>query len=74
MTDHYAEIEKSLLFVSEARERAERAAKVIAEDGAQAHLVEALREADRELLALHSRLMDRTYFATPAGATKQLAL
>ena len=60
---HFAEIEKTLLYISEARIRAERAAKQIAKDGAEAHLVEALEEVDRELLALHRKLMQSTYFA-----------
>jgi hypothetical protein len=60
---HFAEIEKTLLYISEARERAESAARTVARDGAEEHLVKALEEADRELLALHRRLMQRTYFA-----------
>ena len=68
---HFAEIEKTLLFISEARERAQRAAKVLARDEADAHLVEALAEAEKELLALHRRLMQATYFAVPK---EQLAL
>jgi len=68
---HFAEIEKTLLFISEARERAERAAKTLERDEAEAHLVSALEEAERELLALHRRLMQATYFAVPR---EQLAL
>lgn len=62
---HFAEIERTLLFISEARERAERAAKALARDDADAHLVEALAEAERKLLALHRRLMQATYFGVP---------
>lgn len=62
---HFAEIEKVLLYVSEARERAERAAAAIDRDGAEAHLVEALRQAETELEELGRRLMQRTYFAVP---------
>ena len=62
---HFAEIEKALLYISEARERAERAARTIAKDGAEAHLVEALEETERELEALGRKLMQRTYFAVP---------
>lgn len=62
---HFAEIEKALLYISEARQRAERAARTIAKDGAETHLVEALEEAERELEALGRRLMQRTYFAVP---------
>jgi hypothetical protein len=62
---HFAEIEKTLLYISEARVRAERAARLIAKDGADEHLVQALEETDRELLALHRKLMQSTYFAVP---------
>jgi hypothetical protein len=62
---HFAEVEKTLLFVSEARQRAERAAKALAKDGAEDHLVEALEEAEQELASIHRRLMQSTYFAVP---------
>ena len=62
---HFAEIEKALLYISEARERAERAAKALARDGAEPHLVEALDEAERELEVLGRTLRQRTYFAVP---------
>ncbi len=62
---HFAEIEKTLLFVTEARERAQRAAKALGRDDAEGHLVEALEEAERELMAVHRRLMHSTYFAVP---------
>ena len=62
---HFAEIEKALLYISEARERAERAAQAIAKSGAEPHLVEALQQAERELEAVGRKLMQRTYFAVP---------
>ncbi len=62
---HFAEIEKVLLYVSEARERAERAARTIERDGAELHLIAALRDAEQELADLHRRLMQGTYFAIP---------
>lgn len=62
---HFAEIEKTLLYISEARLRAERAAKSIAKDGAEAHLVEALTAAEQELERVGRRLMQQTYFAVP---------
>ncbi|MGH2996348.1 MAG: hypothetical protein ACRDON_00320 [Gaiellaceae bacterium] len=62
---HFAEIEKALLYVSEARERAERAARSLRRDDAEPHLVEALEEAERELERLGRTLMQRTYFAVP---------
>jgi hypothetical protein len=71
---HFAQVEKTLLYVSEARERAERAAKSLERDGADAHLVEALEGAEQELLAVHRRLMQATYFAIPRHVEEQLAI
>jgi hypothetical protein len=62
---HFKEIEKTLLFISEARKRAERAAAVIEGDGAEPHLVAALKQAERELEELGRSLMQQTYFAVP---------
>ncbi len=62
---HFGEVEKTLLFISDARERADKAAAVLSADGADAHLVEALRSAEAELAALHRTLMQQTYFAVP---------
>jgi uncharacterized protein Yka (UPF0111/DUF47 family) len=62
---HFAEIEKTLLCVSTARQRAERALRTISKDGAEPHLVEALEEAERELDEIQRRLMQHTYFAVP---------
>jgi hypothetical protein len=62
---HFREIEKTLLFISEARKRAERAAANIESDSAEPHLVEALRQAERELEELGRFLMQQTYFAVP---------
>jgi hypothetical protein len=71
---HFAEVEKTLLYISEARERADRSARGLARDGAETHLVEALEDAERELLAVHRRLMQTTYFAVPRSHEEQLAL
>jgi len=62
---HFAEIEKALLYISDARERAERAARSLAKAGAEPHLVEAMEEAERDLESLGRTLMQRTYFAVP---------
>ena len=62
---HFAEIEKTLLYISEARQRAERTAKDLAKAGADDHLVEAVEEAERELADVHRLLMQGTYFAVP---------
>lgn len=72
MTDsHSAEIEKTLLFISEARKRAEKTAKSLRSEGADEYLVDALENAERELEALGRTLMQQTYFAVPR---EQLAL
>ncbi len=55
-------IDSTLMYISEARERAESAAKEMRQASADTTLVAALEEADRELLALHRRLMDAVYF------------
>ena len=70
----FEEVDATLLLISEARERAERAARTIAEAGGQAHVVDALERIDRELLLLHRRLMDDTIFHVPVAGEQQLAL
>lgn len=62
---HFAEVEKTLLYISEARERAQRAISELQRTGGEDHLLEALRHAESELAALHRRTMQRTYFAVP---------
>ena len=58
-----AEIERAMFVVSGARKRLERTAELLAKDDAEEHLVDALREAERELDALSLKLMQKTYFA-----------
>ena len=60
---HMAEIERAMFVVSGARKRLERTADLLAKDDAEEHLVDALREAERELDALSLKLMQKTYFA-----------
>lgn len=62
---HFSEVEKTLLFISEARKRAERAVDSLRRDGADPHLITALEGASADLAALHRRLMQQTYFAVP---------
>ena len=68
---HMAEIERAMFVVSGARKRLERTADLLAKDGAEEHLIDALREAEQELDALSLRLMQKTYFAV---AKDQLTL
>ena len=63
---HLAEIEKVLLYVSEARERAARASGDLERAGAPEHLVGALRQAETRLAEDHRRLMQGTFFAVPS--------
>jgi len=72
--EHFEAIDETLLLLSEARERAERAAKEIRDGDGQWHLAEALERVDSELLALHRRLMDETLFYVPVAPVKQLEL
>lgn len=62
---HFAEIERTLLCVSEARKRAEKAVGELRRAKAEPHLVAALEDAERELEALGRHLMQKTYFAVP---------
>ena len=62
---HFAEIEKTLLCISSARQRAEKALRLITKDDAEAQLIEALEEAEHELDEIQRRLMQSTYFAVP---------
>lgn len=59
------EVERTLLFVTEARKRAERAAVSLRTSGAEPHLVEAMDDLVRSLGELHRTAMQRTYFAVP---------
>lgn len=71
---HLETVDELLLLLAEARERAEQAARHMRHDGGQAHVVAALEQVDRELLALHRRLLDETYFPSSSPSAKQLAL
>lgn len=70
---HSGEVEKVLLYISDAQERARRASDRIEKDGADAHIVEAVRQAQRDLGDLHRRLMQGTYYAVP-DLTEKLAV
>lgn len=62
---HFKEIDVALMYVEEARSRAERAAAELRRAGAEPHLVEALDEARDQLSATQKRLLQRTHFAVP---------
>jgi hypothetical protein len=62
---HSSEVEKVLLFISDARARARRAADQVRADGADASVVQALEQAERALGDTHRRLAQGTYYAVP---------
>lgn len=68
-----SEVEKVLLYVEDARARARRAADAVEKDGADVHVVTALRATEQELSEMHTRLAQRTYYAV-ADATLKLAV
>lgn len=62
---HFAEIDVAMLYIEEARKRAERAAKALRDEGADVHLIEALERSEEELSAVARRLRQGTFFAVP---------
>lgn len=62
---HFAEIDVAMLYIEEARERAERAATALRAEGADAHLIEALQRSTTELSEIARRLRQGTLFAVP---------
>lgn len=65
-----SEVEKVLLHLSDARTRARRAADLVAKDGAEPHIVEALRATEQELAELHRKLAQGTYYAIPESSMR----
>ncbi len=64
-----SEVEKVLLYVSDARTRAKRAADTVEKDGAESHIVAALRGTGSELDALHRKLAQGTLYAIPGSTS-----
>lgn len=62
---HFAEVDVVMLYVEEARRRAERAAAGLRRDGAEPHLAEALERSEEELSDVARRLRQGTFFAVP---------
>ncbi len=69
-----AEVEKTLLYVSEARQFAGRARKALEDDGAELHLIKALKDCERVMAEEHKRLMQATYFAVPQDDQERFAV
>lgn len=68
---HFAEIDAAMLYIEEARARAERGAAALRAGGADPHLVDALTEAQEQLSDVARGLRQGTLFAVPSG---QIAL
>ena len=67
------EVEKVLLFISDARERAKKAHAHLGAGETDQHVLEALDRAERALGAAHRERMQCTYFAVPER-NEQLAV
>lgn len=65
----YKQIESTMLYIEEARARAERAVKELRQLGAEQHLVEATERTMEELADLARRYRQGTYFAVPRNQT-----
>ena len=62
---HFAEIDVAMLYIEEARKRAERAAADCAPTAPTQHLIDALERSDEELTDVARRLRQGTFFAVP---------
>jgi len=62
---HYGEIDAVLLYIEDARRRAERAAAELRAGGAEDFLVEALAQVQHDLSRAAKRLTQGTFFAAP---------
>jgi hypothetical protein len=64
--DHLRDVDRVLLYISQARVKAEEIAEALAKDGAEERLVSALRTAAGAMAAEHKRLMNSTFYIVPA--------
>lgn len=64
------EVEKVLLHIGDARDRARAAVERVEKEDADAHVVQALNEAERALSELHRRLTQQTFYAVPDAGLK----
>lgn len=62
---HFAEIDVAMLYIEEARARAERATATLRAEGADDHLIEALERTQTDLSDVARRLRQGTLFAVP---------
>ncbi len=71
---HLSEVEKTLLYISEARERAARACTALESADAEPHLIDALKATEQALADDHRKLMQRAFFAVPSVDQNRLAV
>jgi hypothetical protein len=64
---HFAEIDAAMLYIEEARARAERAAAKLKAAGAEPHLIDALDKAQERLSACARELRQGTFSAVPSA-------
>ncbi len=62
---HYGEIDVVLLYIEDARRRAERAASELRAGGADDFLLEALEQVQEDLSETAKKLTQGTFFAVP---------
>jgi len=67
------EVERVLLFISDARDRAKKARGRLGAGETDQHVLEALDRAEQSLGVAHRELMQGTYFAVPERS-EQLAV
>lgn len=66
---HFAEIDVTMLYIEEARARAERAVTTLRAAGAETYLIEALERSQQDLSIAAKRLRQGTFFAVPSAQT-----
>ncbi|MEX2211615.1 MAG: hypothetical protein WD689_07615 [Gaiellaceae bacterium] len=64
---HLEELDRVLLYMSEACQRAAQVAQTLEREGADPDLLEAVEDAERDLSSAYLRLMRRAYFGIPTG-------
>lgn len=62
---YFEQIDHAMLYIEEARSRAEKAATMLRKLGADEHLIEAMENSERELSDVARRLRQGTLFAVP---------
>lgn len=65
----FKKIESTMLYLEEARARADRAAVEMREIGAEVHLIEATEKVRDDIAELARHYRHRTYFAAPKAQT-----